>query len=84
MTPDPSDAIATGLAEKYPDMQYFRFISNALIPCQQVPRKNIQLQINGEKVINAIPNPPVQNYGLDVKMSNKEYSLYQIVKYFTQ
>lgn len=76
-----ADQIASELAVQYPTMQTFLLASTDLIPCQQAARKSIQLQMNGEKVLDALPNPAMQNFGVDAK---KEDSLYQIVKYFTQ
>ena len=81
--PDPSDDVATSLMDQYPGLQHFRFISKALIPCQKTARKNIQFQLNGEKVINVLPNPALENYRIDTSNSSEEYSLYQIIKYFT-
>ncbi|HAE59534.1 MAG TPA: hypothetical protein DCG54_08510 [Anaerolineae bacterium] len=84
ITPDPADEIALKLAEQYPNKQYFRFVSSAPVTCQKAARKNIQLQFDGEKVIDTLANPSLQNYSIDVRNSTKEYSLYQIVKYFIQ
>ena len=81
--PDPDDKIANELAKQYPNMQTFRFLSNALISCQEAARKSIQFQLNGDKVVDALPNPALQNYVVDVKGSQKEDGLYHIVKYFT-
>jgi hypothetical protein len=80
---DPLDETAKALAERYPGMQYFRFLSNTLIPCQQAARKGIQLQLNGNKAMDSLPNPALQNYSIDTRNAEKEYTLYQIVKYFT-
>jgi hypothetical protein len=82
-TPDPADAIAGDLAKRYPGMQYFRFVSSTLVPCQKAARKGIQLQLDGDKVIDALPNPVLQNYTLDTRNATTEYTLYHIVKYFT-
>lgn len=78
-TPDPADQVATDLAGKYPNTQTYRLASNTLVPCQETARKTIQLKIDGEKVMDALPNPAIQNYSIE---PNKEDSLYQIVKYF--
>ncbi len=83
-SPDATDGIAASLAQQYPALQTFRFLSSTLIPCQQATRKSIQLQLNGEKVLDALPNPALEHYAVDLKDSQKEDSLYQIVKYFTQ
>jgi hypothetical protein len=82
-SPDPADKIASELIERYPNMQTFRFVSDTLVPCQEKTRKSIQFQINGDKVVGALPNPALQNYVIDVRDSKKEDSLYHIVKYFT-
>lgn len=75
-TPDASDPLASQLAGQYPGLQTFRLLSDDLVACQQAARKSIQLQINGEKVPGALPNPALENFTGD--------RLYQIVKYFTQ
>ena len=80
-TPDPTDVVALRLAEQYPDMQYYRFISSSLIPCRKAVRKNIHLQLNGEKIINSVPNPPLQNYSVELRNGTNEYSQYQLIKY---
>ena len=82
-SPDLSDKIAGELSERYPNMQTFRFLSDALIPCQEAARRSIQFQLNGDKVVEALPNPALQNYVIDVRDSKTEDSLYHIVKYFT-
>jgi len=81
-SPDPTDKIASELAKQYPNMQAFRFLSNALVPCQEAARKSIQFQLNGDKVIDALPNPALQNYVIDLRDSQKEDGLYHIIKYF--
>jgi len=81
---DPSDDIAKKLAEQYPNRYYFRFVSNSFIPCRQTTRKAIQLQLDGEKVVDALPNPSFQNYTIDLRNSVKELSLYHIVQYFAR
>lgn len=80
-TPDPADRVAAELTGKYPNTQTYRLASNALVPCQEATRKTIQLKIDGEKVMDALPNPALQNFSVE---PNKEDSLYQIVKYFTK
>ncbi len=82
-SPDASDPIAEELIEQYPDKQYFRFVSNALIPCQQTARSSIQLQLNGENVVGSLPNPSLQNYTIDLRNSKQEYTLHHVFKYLT-
>ncbi len=83
-SPDPADKIASELIERYPNMQTFRFVSDALVPCREKARKSIQFQLNGDKVVDALPNPALQNYAIDIRDSKEEDSLYHIVKYFTR
>lgn len=82
-TPDASDLVAARLAEQHPDKQLYRFLSSALVPCRAAARKNIQFQFNGQKVIDALPNPSLQNYSMDLRNATQEYTLHHIVKYFT-
>jgi hypothetical protein len=81
-TPDLSDTIAQMLAEKHPDKKYYRFVSDSLLPCQQITSKVIQLQMGKGKVVDALPNPSIQKYTIDLRGSIKELTLYHIVKYF--
>jgi hypothetical protein len=82
--PDPSDEIAKKLIEQFPNRRHFRFVSDSFIPCRQTARKAIQLQLNGEKVVDALPNPSLQNYIVDLRNSKQELSLYHIVQYFAR
>lgn len=82
-SPDLADKIASELSTQYPNMQTFRFVSDALVPCQEKARKSIQFQLNGDKILDALPNPSLQNYVIDTRDSKKEDSLYHIIKYFT-
>ena len=82
-TPDPGDDIAMRLAQQYPDLQYFRFVSNSPVPCRETTRKTIQLHFAGDKVVDALPNPLIQNYVLDARNAVTEHVLYQVVNYFT-
>jgi hypothetical protein len=83
-TPDPSDPVAARLARLYPDLQTFRFVSSSLVPCREAARKAIQLHLDGDKVVDALPNPLIQNYVVDVRNNTKEDALYQVVNYFTR
>ena len=59
--PDASDDVAVALAEQYPDLQRFRFVSDGSIPCRQAPRKNLQLYLNGNRIYGPLPNPALRN-----------------------
>ena len=75
--PDASDKIASMLAEQYPAMQRFRFVSDDLIDCRQQARKSLQLLLDGSKVVDPLPNPSLRNF-------TTGDALYQVVKYFSQ
>ena len=85
--PDAADSTATALATQYPDQQLWRFVSDDLIPCRQMAHKALQLSLNGNQVMGALPNPALTNYTLDTlgnDAQQKVNSLFQVVKYFTQ
>src|SRR5262249_54748866 len=65
--PDSSDAVATALAQQYPQMQRLRFTSETLVACRQTARKSIQLLVDGNLAVNALPNPALRNYTIDAK-----------------
>lgn len=81
--PDVTDEIALGLANQYPNRQIFRFTSSTPIPSQKAVKNNIQLYLDGNKVLNTLPNPLLQNYTFDASNGKKEFALYHVVKYFT-
>ena len=85
--PDAADDIAQALAAQYPTMQRLRFVSDDLISCQQAARKSLQLRLNGNQVVGALPNPSLQNYSTTQVTGNgnlpKEEALFQVIKYFT-
>ncbi len=83
----PSDAMATRLAPQYPDMQRWRFVSDAPIPCQQAARKHLQLTYDGQRVWEALPNPALQHYStVEVNINGTpqpQEALFHIVKHLT-
>jgi len=85
--PDTSDSIAEMLSKQYPDMRLFRFASDKLIPCQQVPRKNLKLKLGESTIFEHLPNPSYRNYSRINGNSNgklqEQDSLFQIIKYIT-
>lgn len=83
LNPDPADTIAQKLAQQYPNKLCFRLLSNALVPCQQAARKNLQLFIKEQKIIESLPNPALENFSVDTRNTTQEYTLYQVVKYFS-
>ena len=84
--PDPSDAVATALAQQYPEMQRLRFISETLVACRQTARKSIQLLVDGNLAVSALPNPALRNYTIDVKPGDLagEHALFHVVTFLTQ
>jgi hypothetical protein len=85
--PAPTDAVAVTLGAQYPEKQRFRFVSDNLIPCQQMARKRLQLQLGANRLAEALPNPPLQNYStMSVaggQTSQPQNVLFQVIKYFT-
>lgn len=72
------------VAKQYPDRPCLRVISDGPVRCQQAARRNIQLYLDGQKVIDSLPNPSLQNYCSDIRSGAREHALYQIIQYFTQ
>ncbi len=85
--PDASDSVATILSKQYPAMKRLRFVSGGLIPCRQVPRKNLQLRLGDSKIFEHLPNPSYRNcsrMNVDVNGNLQQHdTLFQIVKYIT-
>ncbi len=85
--PDPSDPIANMLANKFPDLERWRFLSDEPVVCSRKVRKSIQLLQDGSQALAALPNPALQNFSrLNVPENGgvqKENVLYQIVKHLT-
>jgi hypothetical protein len=79
--PDPSDAVAVALAQQYPAMQRLRFTSETLVSCRQTARKSIQLLMDGNLAVSALPNPALRNYTIDLKPGDLsgEHALFHVV-----
>jgi hypothetical protein len=84
--PDPSDAVAVTLAEQYPDMQKFLFVSQDTVACQQTARKAIHLLVDGNHLGNPLPSPALRNYTMEDSpdKSSAETALFHVIKFFTQ
>lgn len=80
--PDSKDAIAQRLIGQYPNKQYYRFLSDNLITCQQQPRKSLQLHLNGNQIVNTLPTPSLQS-SIWAEGVQNETTLFEVVKYFT-
>jgi hypothetical protein len=85
--PDPADDIAQTLAAQYPQLQRLRFVSDDLVPCQQAARESIQLRLNGNQVVGALPNPSLRNLstfqGTKNGKPHQEEALFQMIKCFS-
>lgn len=81
--PDPTDSLAEKLAGQYPNKLCFRLISDSMVPCQQAVHKNLQLFFKEQQVIPSLPNPALENFSVDNRNATQEYTLYQVVNYFS-
>jgi hypothetical protein len=84
--PDSEDEIAQAVATRYPHKQYYRFLSDDLIACQQQARKSLLLHLNEDQIAGALPNPSLLNFTLAMTPQNntqKEETMFEIIKYFT-
>lgn len=84
LQPDPTDEIASSLANQHGDSKRFRFVSDELVECRQAARKNIQLRggadLASSSVLAAVlPNPSLGN----LSTTDQHDSLFQIFRYVT-
>lgn len=63
---DSSDQIVQSLLLHFQDTQIVVFESSIDIPYSKTPIKNINLIQNGSVLINHLPNPEVQDYGIQI------------------
>ena len=68
--PDPADEVAQTLAERYPNMKRWRFVSDDLVPCRQQARKSLQLYQGDHRVVASLPNPAPGKYATITVISN--------------
>lgn len=84
-TPDADDPVAQQLAKQYPDQQRYRFTSDTPVACQQNPRKTLQLDMEGDMVIDVLPNPALSNFLRQAVItdgnSHQEEVLYHVLKF---
>ena len=82
--PDPLDDIAGDLAQRYPALKRFRFLSDAPVACQQAARKHLTLRVNGNDLQRVLPNPSFRNFSIGhVSVDNaiqEQDWLFEIVK----
>ncbi len=79
--PDPDDAVATMLAEEYPEMSRIRFVSDEPLDCRQQPRKKVQLTLEGQTLLGPLPNPSFHNPA--ILTGTDQTALVQVIKYIT-
>ena len=84
-TPDEPDAFAAALSRQYPELQRFRFLSDQPVPCSSAVRKGLELRLGGDKVLEAIPNPPVRQVSrvkqkVGASLQDQD-TFHQVVKY---
>ncbi len=92
--PDPDDAVATMLAEAYPEMSRIRFVSDKPHACQQQPRKKVQLMLKDiedkkdkkdnptyQTLLGPLPNPSFHNPA--ILTGTDQTVLVQVIKYIT-
>lgn len=87
-TSDPSDEVAEALAQRYPTLQRYRFVSDDLIPCRQAARKNLELRFNGDKLVGSLPNPLVRDFarvgGQADGGPHRQDTLFHVIKLLTR
>jgi hypothetical protein len=80
-----ADPVAQSIAAQYPSMTLWRFISDRALTFTNQSRKSLKLLMDGDAVIVPLPNPALSNLGsVPVDGGDKQNSVYQIVKYFSQ
>lgn len=58
--PDAGDAVAAALAARYPGLRRLRFASDAPVVSGARGRKHIELRVNGDRALEALPNPSIR------------------------
>ncbi len=85
--PDPDDPQALALAAHYPDLRRLRFTSDSLVTCSEIPRRKLELHLDGERLPITLPNPQLANYTsrevLDEQPQERQESLFRVVKHLT-
>lgn len=86
--PDPSDQVATLLANQYGDMKRFRFTSNRPVECRKFPRHRLQLRTVSDLasstiLADSLPSPPLGNLTLIDPDGSKQDAVFHICRYLT-
>ncbi len=84
---DPRDELAAELAARYPGARTVRFVSDALVPSRALPRRCLEIHLDGAPLMRALPNPSLGNDStVEVTVDAKQQrqpSLFQVVKHLT-
>ena len=84
---DAEDGVAQMLEAQYPDFRTIRFLSDALIPCRQAARQQIEFHMGENRLSEALPNPSFKNNAklsvTDGDASEEEEILFQVIKYLS-
>lgn len=82
------DKVSDGLVGQYPNMQHMKFISEQSISCRQATKKNIQLFLGTEKLLENLPNPPLNNFSRLIEKKGDDLETqdfqFQVIKYISQ
>ena len=86
--PDPTDSVAQTLAEQYPSLQRFRFVSDTALPFQQQVNIPLQLSLNDNPLFVRLPIPSPRNYTQIHFETNRtlqtQDGVFHILKWFSQ
>lgn len=55
------DPCAQALARQHADLTRIRFLSDQPVPCSSTARRGLELRLDGETVLAAMPNPPFEH-----------------------
>lgn len=83
-----SRSITDWINKQYPKANLLYFVSDEPVRCQQAPRENIQLLLNGERLLNNLPNPSIRNSDQrisgDGDSTTTQDTFFHIVKHIKQ
>jgi hypothetical protein len=72
------------LAQSFPAFRQIEFISDQPLSCQQTARKGLQLYLDNQLVMKALPNPSPHSLGMVTvggSRSRPEEAFHQVIKY---
>lgn len=79
--PDPSDRIATELAKRFPELRRMRFVSDTAIACRETPRKRLELQLEGQRLLGPLQNPAWSDSTVIGAGEGQRETFYNVVKH---